>query len=31
MIGNYTARYLIRLEEITILRIWHHKEKENRL
>lgn len=24
--GNYTARYLIRSEEITVLRIWHHKE-----
>ncbi len=31
IIGNYTARYLIRPEKITILRIWHHKEKENRL
>jgi len=31
IIGNYTARYLIRPEEITMLRIWHHKEKENRL
>lgn len=31
IIGNYTARYFIRTEEITILRIWHHKEKENRL
>lgn len=29
IIGNYTARYLIRSEEIIILRIWHHKE--NRL
>ena len=32
IIGNYTARYLIRPEEISILRIWHHKEEEeNRL
>ncbi len=31
IIGNYTVRYLIRPEEITILRIWHHKEDENRL
>jgi plasmid stabilization system protein ParE len=31
IIGNYTARYLIGSEEIIILRIWHHKEKENRL
>ena len=31
IIGNYTARCLIRPKEITILRIWHHKEKENRL
>ncbi|WP_428353768.1 type II toxin-antitoxin system RelE/ParE family toxin [Methyloprofundus sp.] len=31
IIGSYTARYLIRLKEITILRLWHHKEKENRL
>jgi plasmid stabilization system protein ParE len=31
IIGNYTARYLIRPKEITILRVWHHKEKENRL
>ena len=31
IIGIYTARYLIRLEDITILRIWHHKEEENRL
>ena len=31
IIGSYTARYLIRPKEITILRIWHHKEKENRL
>ena len=26
IIGNYTARYLIRPKEITVLRIWHHKE-----
>ena len=31
IIGNCTARYLIRPEEISILRIWHHKEEENRL
>jgi len=31
IIGNYTARYLIRPEEISILRIWHHKGEENRL
>ncbi len=31
IIGNYTARYLIRSKEITVLRIWHHKEQENRL
>ncbi len=31
IIGSYTARYLIRPEEISILRIWHHKEEENRL
>lgn len=31
IIGNYTARYLIRPEEINILRIWHHKEKENHI
>ena len=31
IIGNYTVRYLMRPKEITILRIWHHKEKENRL
>jgi len=29
IIGNYTARYLIRPKEITILRIWHHKEEVN--
>ena len=29
--GNYTVRYLIHPEKITILRIWHHKEEENRL
>ena len=26
MIGNYIVRYLIYTEEITILRVWHHKE-----
>ena len=31
IIGNYTARYLIRPKDITILRIWHNKEKESRL
>ena len=31
IIGNYTARYLIRPKEIIVLRIWHHKEQENRL
>jgi len=29
--GNYTVRYLILSNEINILRIWHHKEKENHL
>ncbi|MBF0266501.1 MAG: type II toxin-antitoxin system RelE/ParE family toxin [Gammaproteobacteria bacterium] len=29
--GNYTVRYLILSNQINILRIWHHKEKENRL
>lgn len=29
--GNYTVRYLLRLKEINILRIWQHNEKENRL
>jgi plasmid stabilization system protein ParE len=29
--GNYTVRYLILSNEINILRIWHHKERENRL
>ncbi len=31
IIGNYTARYLIRPKEIIVLRIWHHKEQEHRL
>ena len=31
IIGNYTVRYLIRPKEITVLRIWHQKEQENRL
>lgn len=26
IIGNYTARYLIRPKKIDILRVWHHKE-----
>jgi len=26
IVGNYTVRYLIRVNEINILRIWHHKE-----
>ena len=29
IIGNYIARYLIRSNEINVLRVWHHKE--NRL
>jgi len=29
IIGNYIVRYLIRSNEINILRVWHHKE--NRL
>ncbi len=31
IIDNYTVRYLIRPKEITVLRIWHQKEHENRL
>ncbi|PHS26413.1 MAG: plasmid stabilization protein [Methylophaga sp.] len=27
IIGNYIARYLIRSNEINILRVWHHKEE----
>ena len=27
IIGNYIARYLLRPEEINILRIWHHNEE----
>ena len=26
IIGNYVVRYLIKSEEINILRIWHHRE-----
>ncbi len=26
IIGNYTARYLIRSKKIDILRAWHYKE-----
>jgi len=26
IIGNYIARYLIHIEQIYILRVWHHKE-----
>lgn len=26
IIGNYIVRYLIRADEISILRLWHHKE-----
>ncbi|MBV1915024.1 MAG: type II toxin-antitoxin system RelE/ParE family toxin [Pseudomonadales bacterium] len=26
IIGNYIVRYLIRTENIDVLRIWHHKE-----
>lgn len=26
IIGNYIIRYLIRSNEINILRVWHHKE-----
>ena len=26
IIGNYIARYLIRANEIDILRVWHQKE-----
>lgn len=29
VIGNYITRYLIRSNELNILRVWHHKE--NRL
>lgn len=31
IIANYTARYLIRPEKISMLRTWHHKEEEIRL
>jgi len=27
IIGNNIARYLLRPEEINILRIWHHNEE----
>ncbi len=27
IIGNYIARYLVRSNEINILRVWHHKEE----
>lgn len=30
-VGNYTVRYLIALEIIYILRIWHSKENEKNL
>jgi plasmid stabilization system protein ParE len=26
IIGNYIVRYLIRSDEINILRLWHHRE-----
>lgn len=29
VLGNYIVRYLIRSNEIYVLRVWHHKE--NRL
>lgn len=31
IVGDYTVRYLVGSKEINILRIWHHKEEENRL
>ncbi len=27
IIGNYITRYLVRSNEINILRVWHHKEE----
>jgi len=27
IISNYIARYLVRSNEINILRVWHHKEE----
>ncbi len=27
IIGNYIVRYLVRSNEINILRVWHHKEE----
>ena len=27
IMGNYIARYLIHVNEIYILRVWHHKEE----
>jgi len=29
IIGNYIARYLVRNNQIVVLRVWHHRE--NRL
>lgn len=30
-VGNYTIRYLIKGDEIIVLRLWHNKENEKDL